>query len=424
VLTDALVERIELEELNGELTATGVAYTSGGQTYVAKAAREVIICAGSVQSPQLLELSGIGDADILRSAGIDVKVANSNVGENLQDHMSMAPLHLYLQYTGANPLQVTAMIYELNSSLSLTGPDELRADPLLAKAAEEVYSTTQSGPYAMLPCALSYASLPQVIPPNILQPILASFPAPSTLRDKILHKQFSCQDRGQIEFLFDMGNWSPHYTSTPGKVYGTMLMMLQLPLSKGSIHINSTTAEAKPMINPRYLEGAGGAIDLEIMTEAQRFADKICRTSPLSEIIHKRVFPPYPSPSSSQLHSSIPSSIPPLSSKSKSEPSPESGLEPKPNPPPESEPESFRPWIPQTLLTDWHPIGTCAMGGHHGISGGVLDARLRVYGVKGLRVADASVMPLHICSHPQATVYAIAEVCIDLIYVKVSQPKT
>jgi choline dehydrogenase-like flavoprotein len=64
------------------------------------------------------------------------------------------------------------------------------------------------------------------------------------------------------------------------------------------------------------------------------------------------------------------------------------------------------------------------MGGHHGISGGVLDARLRVYGVKGLRVADASVMPLHICSHPQATVYAIAEVCIDLIYVKVSQPKT
>lgn len=56
-----------------------------------------------------------------------------------------------------------------------------------------------------------------------------------------------------------------------------------------------------------------------------------------------------------------------------------------------------------------HPVGTCGMGGDRGISGGVVDERLRVYGVKGLRVVDASIMPLQVSAHLQATVYAIAE---------------
>ena len=60
-------------------------------------------------------------------------------------------------------------------------------------------------------------------------------------------------------------------------------------------------------------------------------------------------------------------------------------------------------------MTCWHPIGTCAMGGRDGSKAGVVDERLKVYGVKGLRVVDASVMPLQISAHLQATVYAIAE---------------
>ena len=60
----------------------------GGEEHVVKTEGEVIICAGSVQSPQLLELSGIGDPEVLKAAGVEVKVNNSAVGENLQDHMS------------------------------------------------------------------------------------------------------------------------------------------------------------------------------------------------------------------------------------------------------------------------------------------------------------------------------------------------
>lgn len=177
--------------------------------------------------------------------------------------------------------------------------------------------------------------------------------------------------RGQIEYLFDLGNWSPYYESMQGKVYGTMLMMLQLPLSKGSIHIptklgRTPTVHDKPEIDPHIFGGKVGEVDLSIMTECQKFAAKICKTSPLSSIIRKRVYPV------------------------------------------ETE-EAFAAWIKDSCITDWHPVGTCAMGGRLGASIGVVDARLRVYGVNRLRVVDASIMPLHICSHPQATVYAIAE---------------
>lgn len=89
LLTDAQVTRVILEDDDGDLMAKGVRFKHGGVALSAYASREVVICAGSVQSPQLLELSGIGSPEILRKAGIAVKISNENVGENLQDHISM-----------------------------------------------------------------------------------------------------------------------------------------------------------------------------------------------------------------------------------------------------------------------------------------------------------------------------------------------
>jgi choline dehydrogenase len=105
VLTGALVEKIILEKSKkkgGDVLATGVKYSNGT---VANAGKEVILCAGSIGSPQILELSGIGSRDILEKNGIEVLVENDNVGENLQDHvyvpirfvLSLSPvLHLLL----------------------------------------------------------------------------------------------------------------------------------------------------------------------------------------------------------------------------------------------------------------------------------------------------------------------------------------
>ena len=88
LLTEAFVQEVVLEEENGQWTARGVRFIHGGEEYTVRTEGEVIICAGSVQSPQLLELSGIGNPEVLKAAGINVKVDNPAVGENLQDHMS------------------------------------------------------------------------------------------------------------------------------------------------------------------------------------------------------------------------------------------------------------------------------------------------------------------------------------------------
>lgn len=82
VLCDALVTKIELDGNS----ATGVSFKHAGSSYNVPASREVLVTAGVIQSPQILELSGIGDPDVLRSAGVDLKVENRAVGENFQDH--------------------------------------------------------------------------------------------------------------------------------------------------------------------------------------------------------------------------------------------------------------------------------------------------------------------------------------------------
>ncbi|OCK80451.1 GMC oxidoreductase [Lepidopterella palustris CBS 459.81] len=367
VLTEALAIEIVLEQEGSQnkWVAKGVKFTSAGKSFTASVSREVIVSAGSVQSPLLLELSGIGNPTVLEAAGITAKVNNPNVGENLQEHM------------------MTAMVYELDPSI--VGPDELRINAELAEAADLAYSTTQSGIRAMLPCALSYVPVSYIMPSQEFSNLTSRISAQiRSERDAVLAKQFcSNKRRGQIEYLFDVGNWNPYFKSEPGKVYGTMLMMLQLPFTKGSIHIppkkasGSSTINDRPVINPQYYAGPGGKVDFEIMTLAQRFAENICSTSPLSSIIRTRAFPPAAAPAVGE--------------------------------------EDFTEFVRNYTITDWHPIGTCGMGGLAGITTGVVDDRLRVYGAKGLRVVDASIMPLHICSHPQATIYAIAEKAASMI---------
>lgn len=86
ILTEALVEEIVLGKVDGGYVASGVRFTHNNQEYTVSASREVILSAGTVKSPQLLELSGVGNPEILTRAGIDIKVDSPMVGENLQEH--------------------------------------------------------------------------------------------------------------------------------------------------------------------------------------------------------------------------------------------------------------------------------------------------------------------------------------------------
>ncbi|OOQ83687.1 putative choline dehydrogenase [Penicillium brasilianum] len=364
VLTDATALNVLIEMTNGEWCASGVRVRYGDEEKNLKTIREVILSAGSVQSPQLLELSGIGQRKVLEAAGIDVKIDNSNVGENLQDHM------------------MTATIFEVLPTLS--SRDDILNDTILREAADRAYYASQTGPWTVLPCSVAYCPLAQLASPNEQAQlhITAQNIAQETGRsqDELLGEQFDSTKkmRGQLEYIFDLGNWSTYFESKPGKKYGTLLQMLQYPFSRGSIHISpqkdlsrKSTAGDKPVIDPRYYQGPG-EIDRQVMVLGQRMAERISQTEPLAKIIQKRVFPPL---------------------------SENSTLE-------QSVHEEF---VSNYTVTDWHPVGTCAMGGREGAKTGVVDERLRVYGVRGLRVIDASVMPLQVGAHIQATVYAIAE---------------
>ena len=86
LLTNALVSKVELEGAGSDVKATGVRFIVDGTTHTIKATREVIVCGGSVNSPQILELSGIGCPVVLQKAGVKVLVDLPGVGENLCDH--------------------------------------------------------------------------------------------------------------------------------------------------------------------------------------------------------------------------------------------------------------------------------------------------------------------------------------------------
>lgn len=127
VLTNALVTKIDFDPSTKLLVATGVTFSVNNQSYTVSCRKEVVLCAGSFQSPQILELSGIGGSNLLKSKGIDVLYDNTNVGENLQDHILV-------------PLGFKAAPGELTS-------ESLRNATLFAEALAE-YTNNHTGPLA------------------------------------------------------------------------------------------------------------------------------------------------------------------------------------------------------------------------------------------------------------------------------------
>ncbi|KAL8691657.1 MAG: hypothetical protein Q9224_004125, partial [Gallowayella concinna] len=270
LLTGATVQELLLESTNGEWVTKGARFTYQGEDHSVNVHGEIVVCAGSVQSPQMLELSGIGNPTILKEAGIEVKVDNPAVGENLQDHL------------------MTCMVYEIDPSI--TTLESLRNDPVAAKEADFEYQTLRTGIRTTVPSSVAYLPFSHYLPHDHLKKLgnsmLSASTTTSSKREEILTRRFTHdQNLGQIEFNFDLGNYSPVFTSEPGKRYATMLQILQYPFSNGSVHIppivekkeigRRINADDKPLIDPKYYQGGGGSIDLEMMASGQKFANKI-----------------------------------------------------------------------------------------------------------------------------------------------------
>ncbi len=316
VMSVSMATRVLFE--NGRAQGVEVVEAPGGLTEPVFAEREVILCAGAVQTPQLLMLSGIGQADHLTQMGIQVVSDSPDVGANLQDHLDMS------------------MVYKVNQPITAYS---------MQAGAKKIgvglkYILSRSGPGA----------------DNFLQ-------AGGFLKSREGLEQPDIQLHFVNAPVLDHGRESP-------KCDGMTLHACQLrPESRGSVRLRSSDAFAPPVIDPNYLAAEE---DRRVMREAV----KICR-----DIISQRAFDPF----------------------REEEIRPGSAFQSD---------DEIDTAIREQGETIYHPVGTARMGADER---SVVDDRLRVRGVEGLRVVDASVMPTLVSGNTNAPTIMIAEKAADLI---------
>jgi len=312
VVTGAAVQRVLL---NGQ-RATGVDYRHHGRLTRADA-REVILCGGAINSPQLLMLSGIGPADHLRSHGIRVNHDLHGVGANLQDHLDVCTLQRCLQPVTYDRLSDTAVA--LRYLLHRDGPGTSN----IAEGGGFVRSRHATDER----CDLQFHFIPALL-----------------------------DDHGRHRL--------------PGDGYTMHACMLR-PRSRGSIALASSNPSDKAVIRANYLSDEEG-YDLRMLVEGVKLSRDIFAAAPFNGFRGAEIFPGDPVRSDADIVA----------------------------------------YIRRKAETVYHPVGTCRMGSD---ADAVVESQLRVRGIAGLRVVDASIMPTLPSGNTNAPTVMIAEVASDLI---------
>ncbi|GAA5830556.1 hypothetical protein JCM3766R1_002761 [Sporobolomyces carnicolor] len=359
VITGAQVTGINWKSgktAQGNVVASGVSFVPTGSNdtdnaFTINVRREVILSAGSIQSPQLLELSGIGDRSILEPLGIETVVDLPGVGANLNDH----------------PAQVN--VYKLKSGVDSL--DKL-ADPVFLQNALGQYAQGQGIlTEALLP--LAYLKLSDFLSKADLAKI-------DELRSHEANPQLSSAQFNASERLFEADQnflevlginvYFGNTTATANTTYISLAGCLQHALSRGSVHIKSAQPLAAPLIDPAYLQSP---LDLFLLAKSAQFLRKVASQPALAQYID-----------------------------AESEPGPAVNTD-----------AEFEAWIRSVVRTEYHPVGTAAMLPLK--DNGVVDPWLSVYGTQNVRVVDLSIAPIHVASHTQSVAYAIAEKAAAII---------
>jgi len=310
-------------------TATGVCYEKKGKKYTARARREVIICGGAINSPQLLQLSGIGPQALLERHGVPVVHACSNVGRNLSDHLG-ADLVCRTNVDTLNQ-QLRPMLGKLKVGmqflLSRTGPLTLSLNQGggFISAAESASATSATPDLQLYFSPVSYTRAPVGT-----RPLINPDPFPG--------------------FLIGYN---------PCK-----------PTSKGYVEISSANAKQAPLLHPNYLDTQH---DKNMMLMGMNLMRKLTAAPAFKGVIEEEILP-------GKTHNSD---------------------------------EQLMTFIRNNAWTVFHQCGTCRMGDNAKTS--VVDARLKVHGVQGLRVADASVFPTIPTGNTNAPSIMVGERASDFI---------
>lgn len=176
LLTHALVSKIELEKNADTVKATGVQFSHSGATHVVKAKREVIVCGGAINSPQILELSGIGSPTVLQKAGVDTIVDLPGVGDNLSDHTATG---IVLVSNIHHPNQIISA--ENSRALKMNTPREKfsATQPSSSKPSKPT-STTKPGPLPAPPQQQASPLFPKSHPNSPMQKLTSSLSSKTT----------------------------------------------------------------------------------------------------------------------------------------------------------------------------------------------------------------------------------------------------
>ena len=307
--TDALATRLLLDGKR----CVGVAFRQRGMDREARAAREVILCGGSVNSPHLLQISGIGPAEHLQSIGVAVAHDLRGVGANLQDHYVARVSHRAKNATSINQLA--------------------RGVRLLTEAARFAATGRGALTFGVTSAQVFCRSRPELASPDLQ---LLFTPA-----------SYDSARFGELE-------------REPGM---TVAVCPVRPDSRGSIMAQSPDPSAAPLITPNYLSDAN---DQRVLSAGMRITRDIFAAPAIAQ------------------HSVV---------------------ETSPGPSVISD-EELADYSRRFGTTIFHPVGTCRMGEG---PGAVVDAQLRVHGIGGLRVIDASVMPTLTTGNTNAPTIMIAE---------------
>lgn len=324
--TGALTEALVLEGRR----CTGVRYSmagasgagaSGDAVREARAEREVVVSGGSINSPQLLELSGVGQPERLRALGIEVRHALPGVGENLRDH-----------YAPRTRWAIGAR--------GITFNDRARGVRAVGQA-------------------LHYAFFHQGMLGMVAAPIRAFVRSREGLEapDVLL---------GWVPMLTEPGPKGPRLSRQSGV---TCYAHPMRPESKGHVHVASSDPRRPPLIHFNFLSSP---IDAEITARAVRIARAVMTAPAMASLQVTEIAP---------------------------------GEQ-------RSTDEEILDWVKRTAETTYHPVGTCKMGAD---AMAVVDAKLRVHGIEGLRIADASIMPALTSGNTNAPSIMIGEKAADMV---------
>ncbi|OAL07417.1 GMC oxidoreductase [Phaeosphaeriaceae sp. SRC1lsM3a] len=353
LLTQNQVTRVITNSDNGTVQVTGVEFATsvGAERHIVHVKKEAILAAGALHTPQLLQLSGIGDAKLLKSINVSTIIDLPAVGHNLHDHVNVAvvnvinttlPVNSWLTSNATFAAEARKQ-YDIERKGPLTSPtgDFLLFMPL------STYSNASAAIAAQAAAAKASASLPSDTPAEVLKGYEAQYAS--------LNQKLVSEDSAMLEII-----WAD----------GVVVLGLQHPYSRGSVKASSSNVFDAPLADVGFLRNP---IDVALIREGVHWARRLTQVDGIAELSPFEVVP----------GSNVTS---------------------------DADIENF---IRGSAATLYHPAGTCKMGAKE--EGGVVDGNLKVYGVEGLRVVDASVMPMLPASHTMTTVYAVAEKAADII---------